>query len=256
MLKTRVIPVLLLGEGGLVKTTKFKDPKYVGDAINAVKIFNEKEVDELIIVDILASEEGREPDMNFISEVANECFMPVCYAGGISNIEQIANIFKTGIEKVSLNSAVLKDLSLVTEAANIFGSQSIVVTMDVKKSFLGKYTVCSHRSKKSTGLNPIDYARKVEDAGAGEIMVYSINNDGVCDGYDLALIEEVSNSVGIPVIACGGAGKIEDFRLAVDAGASAVAAGSQFVFVGKHRAVLITYPSIAELDALFENENL
>lgn len=251
MLKVRVIPVLLLGDGGLVKTTKFKAPKYVGDAINAVKIFNEKEVDELIMVDILASQDGRVPDMDFITEIATECFMPVCYGGGISNIDQITKIFKIGIEKISLNSAALKDLSLVAEASNRFGSQSIVVTMDVKKSFLGKYTVCSDRGNKSTGMYPVDYAKKVEQAGAGEIMVYSVNNDGVCSGYDLSLIEEVSNAVNIPVIACGGAGKIEDFKLAVDAGASAVAAGSQFVFVGKHKAVLITYPNISDLDAMF-----
>lgn len=251
MLQTRVIPVLLLGESGLVKTVKFKNPKYVGDAINAVKIFNEKEVDEIIVIDILATQEGRGPNLDFISEVASECFMPLCYGGGISTLDQVKAIFKLGVEKVSINSAALSDLSLVTQAAEIFGSQSVVVAMDVRKSLFGKYSVAAARGAKSLNVDPVEWARKAEAAGAGELFVNSVDQDGTGEGYDLKLLKAISSAVNIPVIACGGAGKLQDFRSAVDAGASAVAAGSFFVFVGKHRAVLITYPNIRDLDALF-----
>ncbi|MFC7049263.1 AglZ/HisF2 family acetamidino modification protein [Emcibacter nanhaiensis] len=249
----RVIPTLLLGEGGLVKTVNFKKPKYVGDPINAVKIFNEKEVDEILIADIYASEEGRGPDIDFIKEVASECFMPLCYAGGISNLDQIRAIFKIGVEKVSLNSSVLENLELVSEASKIYGAQSIVVTMDVARNFFGKYSVYGRRGKKNLSLDPVEYAKQAEAAGAGELVINSIDRDGTGKGYDLELIEKISNAVNIPVVACGGAGELQHFREAVDAGASAVAAGSFFVFVGKHRAVLITYPDIKELDRLFGN---
>jgi len=252
MLKTRVIPLLLLHNGGLVKTVKFKNPKYVGDPINAIRIFNEKEVDELIFLDIDASREGREPDYDLIRDFASECFMPVCYGGGITSVEQIKKIFSLGIEKVSLNATVLENLSLVSEAAKLFGSQSIVVSVDVKKTLMGKYRVYDHIRKKGISLSLERYISDIEEAGAGEILVNSVDRDGTFEGYDIQLMKMVVESTTLPVIACGGAASMEDFRRVRDeAGVSAVSAGSMFVFHGKHRAVLITYPKYEELEKLF-----
>ena len=252
MLKTRVIPLLLLHNGGLVKTVKFKNPKYVGDPINAIRIFNEKEVDELIFLDIDASREGREPDYDLIRDFASECFMPVCYGGGITSVEQIKKIFSLGIEKVSLNATVLENLSLVSEAAKLFGSQSIVVSVDVKKTLMGKYRVYDHIRKKGISLSLERYISDIEEAGAGEILVNSVDRDGTFEGYDIQLMKMVVESTTLPVIACGGAASMKDFRRVRDeAGVSAVSAGSMFVFHGKHRAVLITYPKYEELEKLF-----
>lgn len=249
MLKARVIPCLLVRGQGLVKTVKFKDPKYVGDPINAVKIFNGKEVDELILVDITATIEQRRPPMKLISEIASECFMPVCYGGGIRNLEDIQEILGLGIEKIAINSYAVENPSFIRNAAEAFGSQSIVVSIDVKKSLFGKYEVFTHAGKKATGLDPVAFALQMEEMGAGELLINSIDRDGVMGGYDLTLIKRVADSVHIPVIACGGAGKIADFAEAVKkAGVLAVAAGSLFVFYGKHRAVLINYPTQAELE--------
>jgi cyclase len=252
MLKTRVIPLLLLHNGGLVKTVKFKNPKYVGDPINAIRIFNEKEVDELIFLDIDASREGREPDYDLIRDFASECFMPVCYGGGITSVEQIKKIFSLGIEKVSLNATALENLSLVSEAAKLFGSQSIVVSVDVKKTLMGKYRIYDHIRKKGISLSLKRYISDIEEAGAGEILVNSVDRDGTLEGYDIQLMKMVVESTTLPVIACGGAASMEDFRRVRDeAGVSAVSAGSMFVFHGKHRAVLITYPKYEELEKLF-----
>jgi len=212
MLKTRVIPLLLLHNGGLVKTVKFKNPKYVGDPINAIRIFNEKEVDELIFLDIDASREGREPDYDLIRDFASECFMPVCYGGGITSVEQIKKIFSLGIEKVSLNATVLENLSLVSEAAKLFGSQSIVVSVDVKKTLMGKYRVYDHIRKKGISLSLERYISDIEEAGAGEILVNSVDRDGTFEGYDIQLMKMVVESTTLPVIACGGAASMEDFR--------------------------------------------
>jgi len=252
MLKTRVIPVLLLHNKGLVKTVKFKSPKYIGDPINAIKIFNEKEVDELIFLDIDASKENREPDFKLIEDFASECFMPVCYGGGITSIEQIKKLFALGIEKVSLNISTLTGENLIKEAVSLFGSQSIVVAIDIKKTFFGKYQVYNHSSKKVIKKNYLEYMKNIERLGAGEIFINSVDLDGTQEGYDIDLLKEVVKNVKIPVIACGGAGKLSDFeKVKNEANVSAVAAGSFFVFQGKHNAVLITYPKYEELEKLF-----
>ncbi len=252
MLQTRVIPILLLHNKGLVKTVKFKNSKYVGDPLNAIKIFNEKEVDELIFLDIDASKKDTEPDYELIKDFASECFMPVCYGGGISTIEQIKKIFALGIEKISLNCTVLHDLDLVRESSKVFGNQSIVVTVDIKKSFLGKYQVYNHVRRKVETMNLLSYVQEIEKAGAGEILINNVDLDGIQKGYDLQLMKMITENVNIPIVACGGAGSLEDFKVVKDqANVSAVAAGSFFVFHGKHKAVLITYPKYQELEKLF-----
>ncbi len=249
MLKTRVIPCLLLRNKGLVKTVKFKDPRYVGDPFNAVKIFNDKEVDELIFLDITATLEKRKPNFKIISEIASECFMPFGYGGGISTLEEVQELFNLGVEKVILNTQAAENPSFVERCARLFGSQSIVISIDVKKSLFGKHEVYTRSGTKNIKLEPTLYARQMQEAGAGEIFLNSIDRDGTMQGYDLPLIRKVSEAVKVPVVACGGAEKIEDFEQAVREGrASAVSAGSMFVFHGKHRAVLITYPSIKDLE--------
>jgi cyclase len=249
MLKTRVIPCLLLKNEGLVKTVKFKNPKYVGDPINAVKIFNDKEVDELIFLDITATVEQRKPPIKLISEIATECFMPFCYGGGITTIEDIAELFKLGVEKVAINTQAVENPSLIKEAAERFGNQSIVVSIDVKKNMFGKYRVLTHGGRKATKCDPVDFAVRMQELGAGELFLNSIDRDGTRQGYDLELIRKVSESVNIPIIACGGADSLDDFADAIkQGGASAVSAGSMFVFQGQYRAVLITYPSLKALE--------
>jgi imidazole glycerol-phosphate synthase subunit HisF len=248
MKRTRVIPVLLVNNGGLYKTQKFKNPKYVGDPINAIKIFNDKEVDELCVLDITASTQKREPNFKLIEEFASECFMPVCYGGGISKIEHAKKIFSLGIEKISLNFSAFKNQKLITEIATIYGSQAVVVSIDYKKNLFGKTYAYTLQGNESTKKTIIEYAKELESNGAGEILLNNIDRDGTFSGYDLEFIKLVASSVKIPVIACGGASKIEDFKEAVTkAGASAVAAGSMFVFHGVHRAVLISYPTQTEL---------
>ncbi|MEE1884714.1 AglZ/HisF2 family acetamidino modification protein [Pedobacter flavus] len=247
MENVRVIPVLLLKGMGLYKSIKFKDHKYVGDPINAIKIFNEKEVDELVFLDITATVEGREPNYDMLTDIASECFMPLCYGGGIKSLSQIEKILYCGVEKVSLNSQAFENPKLIAEASEKFGSSTIVVSMDVKKGFLSGQNVYTMAGTKNTKKSPVDYAKQIEDLGAGEILLNSIDQDGVMNGYDLDLVHAISSNVSIPVIACGGAGAVQHFKDAVNKGASAVAAGSFFVFQGKHRAVLITYPSKKEL---------
>jgi imidazole glycerol-phosphate synthase subunit HisF len=251
MLKTRVIPTLLLRGAGLVKTTGFRDPVYVGDPINAIRIFNEKEVDELVLLDITASRTGKGPAFSTIENIASECFMPVAYGGGITAVEQIRKILGAGIEKVVVNAAALLNPQLVRDAVREFGSQAIVVSIDVKRKLLGRYEVYGDGGTKSTGHEPAAYARQMEDLGAGEVLLTAIDRDGTMKGYDIELVAKVTSAVGIPVIASGGAGTIADFGVASKrAGAAAVAAGAMFVFHGPHRAVLITYPSHAELSAV------
>ncbi|MEN6327033.1 MAG: AglZ/HisF2 family acetamidino modification protein [Syntrophomonas sp.] len=251
MLKTRVIPCLLLKDRGLVKTVNFKHPKYVGDPINAVKIFNEKEVDELIFLDINASIKRDKPDFKMIADIASECFMPLCYGGGVRTIEDIKTIFHIGVEKVAVNTYAIENPGFVKEAADIFGSQSIIVSIDIRKSFLGKYEVFTHNGSKNTKLDPVKWAIIMQELGAGELMINSIELDGSMKGYDIELMQRVSSAVSIPVIACGGAGSINDFtQVVLNGGASAVAAGSLFVFKGKHRAVLINYPNRKDLEAI------
>ena len=253
MLKTRIIPCLLLKDSGLVKTRKFKDPKYVGDPINAVKIFNDKEVDELIFLDISATPNNRKPNYSLVKDIASETFMPFAYGGGITSLSDIEKLISQGSEKVVLNSIAYDTPTLVNEAAKKFGSQSIVVSIDVKKNFFGKQQVYIKCGKKCIGEFPEDWAKKMEDLGAGEIFINSIDNDGMQKGYDLNLIKKVADIVSIPVIASGGAWELQHLADAVKiGGASAVAAGSMFVFNGPHRAVLISYPNYKELEQLFQ----
>ena len=251
MLKPRVIPVLLLRNQGLVKTIKFDKHVYVGDPINAIKIFNEKEVDELIFLDIDASKNGIEPNYSMISQIATECFMPVCYGGGIKDIETIRKILKLGIEKIAINSSALKSLDFVKNAVVTFGSSTIVVSIDVKKNLLGKHQIFDHKNKKIINNDLFEYINEMEQCGVGELLINSVDKDGTMTGYDISLIEKITKQVKIPVIACGGASSFSDFKTAINfAKASAVGAGSIFVFHGKHKAVLITYPNAEELKIL------
>ncbi|MDB6055437.1 MAG: imidazole glycerol phosphate synthase subunit HisF [Verrucomicrobiales bacterium] len=243
MRRIRVIPALLLKDGGLVKTQKFKDSTYVGDPINAVKIFNEKEVDELVFLDITATRQKRAPSLDRIGEIASECFMPLGYGGGITKLSEIKAILNLGVEKVILNSSAFANRELVTEASRQFGSQSVVVSMDVKKGMLGGYSVMVESGNRKTGKDPVEYAKEMEAAGCGEILLNSIDRDGMYTGYDIEMLKKVSSAVSVPVIACGGARDVNDFLMAVrDGGASAVSAGSMFVFHGKQRGVLINFP--------------
>lgn len=252
MLNPRVIPCLTLKNNGLVKTIQFKKPTYVGDPINAIKIFNDKEVDELILLDITATIERKEPNFKLLSEIASECFMPLGYGGGITNIQQIEQLFSIGIEKIILNTALSPSTELLSQATKTFGSQSIVAAVDLKKHWLTKKKlVYTFSGQKNTGISPVIYAKKMEDAGAGEIVINAIDSDGTMKGYDIDLIQKISQNVKVPVIALGGAGSLNDFKLAIQAGASAVAASSYFIFQKAHRAVLITYPTQNELKSLF-----
>jgi len=248
MKRIRVIPGLLLHQKGLVKSVKFKNYKYVGDPINAVRIFNDKEVDELAILDIDASRENRPPDTDRIAAIVSEAFMPIAYGGGITRVSEVERVLMNGAEKVIINKSAVETPSLITETARRFGSQSVVVSIDYKKSFLGSVQVFTGNGRINTRLNPVTFAKQMEEAGAGEILLNSIDRDGTFEGYDLVMIKKVSAAVSIPVIAMGGAGSLRDFRQAVEQGASAVSAGSLFVFQRPHRAVLISYPSPKELE--------
>jgi imidazole glycerol-phosphate synthase subunit HisF len=249
MIRYRVIPVLLLGNGGLYKTKKFKDAKYLGDPINAVKIFNEKEVDELIFLDIESTKTNREPDYRMLNDIGSECFMPLCYGGGIRNLDQIERVLKTGVEKVALNTSLVRDPCFVKMAAKTFGSSTIVASIDFKRNLFGKAIAYTCSGKNNSRISAIELAKQAEDLGVGEVLLNSIDRDGTMIGYDLDIIKLTSSALTIPLIACGGGGNLIDFRNSIhEAGASAVAAGSFFVFVGRHRAVLITYPSQQQLE--------
>ncbi len=250
MIKTRIIPCLLLKDSGLVKGRNFKEHTYIGDPINAVRIFNDKEVDELIFLDLEATKLKKEPDFSLIKDIASEAFMPFAYGGGVSKIEHIEKLFKVGVEKIILNSVYANNYNFIKDASSIAGSQSIVGSIDVKKSLLGKYRTFTHSGKNHLDLPPVELALRLQDAGVGEIMITSIDNEGSRKGMDLKLIESISEAVNVPVIASGGVGCLDHFKQAVDVGASAVAAGSFFVFHGKHNAVLITYPSYEKLKEL------
>jgi cyclase len=252
MLRTRVIPVLLLKERGLVKGRQFKNHKYVGDPLNAVKIFNEKEVDELVFLDISATDENRGPDFDLIVDIASEAFMPFAYGGGVKTVKQVERLFSVGVEKVIINTAAFLDVKFVKESVKVAGSQSIVVSMDVKKSLLGSYEVYVNNGKINTKLDPITYAKQMQDLGVGELIVNSIDREGTGKGYDIKLLEIVSYEVEIPVIGLGGAGCLQDLADAKNqTNVSGLAAGDLFIFHGKHKAVLITYPKYSELEKLF-----
>ena len=254
MLRTRAIPCLLLRDRGLVKTIKFKDPTYLGDPINIVKIFNDKEVDELVFLDITATIEHRRPQFDLLSKITSECFMPLGYGGGVNNLEDVKTILTLGVEKVLINSHAVENPAFVEAAADQVGSQSVVASVDVKINPAGEYEVYTHSGQKPTGRHPVELAKEMEKRGAGELLLNSIDRDGTMQGYDLKLIKEVSGSVSIPVVACGGAATVQHLSEAVkQGGASAAAAGSMFVFQGPHRAVLISYPRPQELRTLFRD---
>jgi cyclase len=248
MIRPRVIPALLLQGQGLVKTVKFKNPVYLGDPINIVRIFNDKEVDELVFLDITATNENRPPAFDVLANITSECFMPLGYGGGIRSMDDVRKLLSLGIEKTILNTSAVENPTLVRAAADYAGSQAVVISMDVKRNFLGKYDVFTRSGKKGTGLDPVKYAIEMEKQGAGELFVNSMDRDGMMQGYDVELIRRVADAVSIPVVACGGAGKLQDLADVINlGGASAAAAGSLFVFQGPLRGVLISYPSRADL---------
>ena len=252
MLHPRLIPCLLMSNGALIKTTRFKDESYVGDPINAIRIFNQKEVDELILLDIHATTHSRGIDFETLGKVVSECFMPICYGGGVRNIEDMRQLYALGIEKISLGAAAFEVPDLVYQASSEFGSQAVVVTLDVKRGLLGRSTVRTRNGSQDTKILASDAARIFQEQGAGELLLYSIDRDGTWSGFDLKLIASVSDATKIPVIASGGAGSFGDIKAAVkQAGASAVAIGSMTVFQAKDLGVLIKFPSRIEQDAIF-----
>lgn len=245
----RVIPCLLLDDDGMVKTVRFEDPRYVGDPVNVINLFNRFEVDEISLLDIRATVEGREPSYDLIEHLASECWVPLSYGGGIGHIEQIRRILSLGVEKVVIGRAAASDPAFISAAASIFGSQAVIVSVDVRRRG-SRYEVFVESGRRGTGITHEDYARRAEALGAGELLLNAVDRDGVMAGYDLDLIRSVSAAVTIPVIACGGAGERTDLRLALDAGASAVAAGSLFVYRGRERGVLVNFPERPALEAL------
>lgn len=252
MLRPRIIPCLLVHDGGLVKTVRFKEPKYVGDPINAVKIFNEKEADELIVLDIDATVNGREPNFRLIAQFAAECRMPLCYGGGIKTVDQAKRIIGLGVEKIALSSAVLERPQLVSEIAAEIGSQSVVVVLDAKRRSLGREPeVWTHNGTRNTGRGVVEVAQQAAALGAGEIVVNSIDEDGQMKGYDLALASRIRAAVRLPMTVLGGAGSLADIgKLIETCGVVGASAGSFFVFKGPYRAVLISYPAQAQKEEL------
>jgi len=255
MLSPRIIPCLLVHNKGLVKTVKFKDAKYVGDPINTVKIFNEKEADELMVLDIDATMDNREPDYKMIENLAVECRMPLCYGGGIKTVKQAQRIFNLGVEKIALSSSVLENMSLVTEIAKEVGSQSVVVVLDVMKKMFGGYDVYTHNGTKKTKINLESFIQKLQELGVGEIVINSIDNDGKMKGYDVGLISQIKPIIDVPMTVLGGAENFEDMKnLIKEFGIIGCAAGSLFVFKGKYKAVLISYPKQVDKDNIIGNK--
>lgn len=247
MKRVRVIPTLTLDNEKLVKTVQFKKPNYIGDPINAVKIFNEKEVDEVVLLDITATKQNREPNYSKIEEIASEAFMPFAYGGGIKTLHQIEKLFKLGIEKIVLNSVLAKDLTIITEAAKIFGSQSVVASVDVAKNLFSKQAAYTFSGTKKIKTPLLDFIKQLEEKGAGELLINAINKDGTYTGYDTTLLSLISKQVNIPIVACGGARNTNDILLAIQAGAAAAAASSIFVYQGTQKGILINYPSQEKL---------
>lgn len=244
MLRPRIIPCLLIQNKGLVKTVKFQDPKYVGDPINAVRIFNEKAVDEIIIIDIGATVMNLQPDYKMIENLAAECRMPLCYCGGIKNVEQAQRIFSLGVEKVAISSEVIRNPDLIIQISDKVGSQSMAVVLDVKKNIKGKFEIWTHNGRKNSEIEVSAFAKKAEELGAGEIIINSIDQDGVMKGYDFELVDLVRSSIHLPLTVLGGAGSLKDIgKLIEKHGIIGASAGSLFVFKGALRAVLINYPN-------------
>lgn len=253
MLRPRIIPSLLVQDNGLVKTVNFKNPKYVGDPINAVRIFNDKGVDELAIFDIDATVLRRDPNYSLIERLASQSMMPLCYGGGVKTVEQAQRIFRLGIEKIAISSAVLENPLLITEISERVGSQSVIVVLDVKKKLFGGYEIFTHNGKKATGINPLIFVEKAQRLGAGEIVINSIDKDGLMKGFDLDLIDKVREMITIPMTVLGGAGSLEDIEKVIDKhGVIGVAAGSLFVFKGPYKAVLINYPTQLQKNKIFK----
>lgn len=249
MLEARIFPTLLIQGKGLVKTTRFQKPRYVGDPLNAVRIFNTKEVDELLVLDIDATRQGRGPDVELVTRISDECFMPLTIGGGIRSVEQARQLLQAGAEKVAINTAGWDNLSLITSAAHEFGSQCIVASIDARRKW-GGYRVCTHAGKRVQKTDPVKHARNLEQAGAGEILINSVDRDGMMNGYDVDLVRSIADAVQVPVIASGGAGAVEHFGEVIrDGHASAATAGSFFLFHGRRRAVLISFPPRNELQA-------
>jgi len=253
MLRSRIIPCLLIHNKGLVKTVKFKDPKYVGDPINAVKIFNEKEVDELMVLDIDATRENRMPNLKMIKNLADECRMPFCYGGGITTVEQARKIISLGAEKVALSYSALTNIDLCTQIGAVIGNQSVVVVIDVKKKKLfGGYDIYTHNGTKKSKWKLDDFVAKLEEIGIGEIIINSIDNDGTMLGYDLGLVDNIREKCNMPITVLGGAGSLDDVKKLINKfKIIGAAAGSLFVFKGKYRAVLISYPNRQERKPLY-----
>lgn len=257
MHKIRVIPILLLREWGLEKSIQFQDPVYIGSPINAARVFNGRNVDELILLDIVATEQQRTPIIDVVSQITEEAFMPVTVGGGINDIATVHQLLAAGADRVVINTASLEKPAIVTQTADCYGSQCAVVSIDAKRKADGSYEVFTHGGKRPTGIDPVDHAIRMQEMGCGEILLTSIDQDGTMAGYDLELTRRVSDALTIPLIACGGAGSVKDMAAAVDTGhASAVAAGAFFLFFGARKTVLITYPDDGELTQEFDTRRI
>jgi imidazole glycerol-phosphate synthase subunit HisF len=253
VLRARIIPCLLVHDHGLVKTTRFEDPKYVGDPINAVRIFNEKEVDELIVADIDASVQGREPDYDLIEHLAAECRMPLAYAGGITSAGQVERIISLGVEKVAIGARLATNPELISEAAERVGGQSLVAVLDVRRRKDGRYGVFTHNGSRDTGKEAVTFAQDMQRRGAGELLINSIDQDGTMKGYDMELTDQIRSAVSLPLTFLGGAGSHDDLAALISRhGVIGAAAGSMFVFKGALRAVLISYPGTEAKRGLFD----
>jgi cyclase len=251
VIRPRAIPCLLIRNGRLVKTVRFRKPQYVGDPINAVRIFNDMEVDEIVVLDIGATPDGTGIPFDLVGEMASECFMPMVYGGGIRTVEDARKVLRLGVEKVAINSAAATNVPLIRGVADAFGAQAVVASVDVRKPFLRGYRAYTHGGRRSVNAALVHWVRRLEQAGAGEVLITSIDRDGTMDGYDLELVRLVSSSVRVPVIAAGGAGSVSDMGdVVAKGGASAAAVGSLAVYQGKNRAVLINFPTPAQLKAV------
>lgn len=253
MIQNRLIPILLLKGDGLVKTQKFRKPKYVGDPLNAIKIFNDKEVDELVFLDIMASKEKRGPNFELLKKISTECFMPLGYGGGITNMADIEQIFNIGFEKVILNTSALNNTGLITEVAKASGIQSVVGSIDYKKSFFKGIRVYDHAKGKTTNKDVLEHAKTLVDAGVGEIIINCVDRDGTMVGYDVEFVTSFAAKISVPVVVAGGAGSLTHVRELLESKqVSAAAAGSMFVFHGPHKAVLINYPNQEKIKFIYE----
>lgn len=248
MLDIRVIPVLLLRRHGLVKTVRFRKPRYVGDPINVVRIFNQKEADELILTEVVATKEGRGPDFDLLERIASEAFMPVCYGGGVRSVAEAKKILRVGMEKIAVNSAFLERPELARDLAGSLGSQCVVASVDVKRTWRGSYEVYSHAGRRVPERDPLRWVERLVALGVGEVFLNAVQRDGTMQGCDLALLERFRGKFDVPVIACGGVGSVADMRAAVRAGGlAAVGVGARFIYEGPYRAVLISYLSRDEM---------